>query len=300
MNKQTTLQKVLHFFLTKIVIGILVIGGSVAFVEWFGRLILNYTSLTDNSKNALIAITDVAVAICAYVFLFKSYEKRNIEELSTSSFLKNAIAGFTTGLMLQCLFVLVIYIAASYSILKINPAAFLIPSLTTAFIAGFVAEIIIRGIIFRLAEATLGTAIALLILFLLFALMHFNAPGATMLSILSTAMQAGILLSAAYVYTRNLWFTIFLHFAWDFAEPGIFGLINPGNTINQSLLKVEITGPDIITGGQSGPQNSIQGFIICSITAILFLWLAKKKKNFVRPYWKTNQPIKNNFSSTLV
>ena len=33
-----------------------------------------------------------------------------------------------------------------------------------------------------------------------------------------------------------LWLPIFLHFAWDFAEPGVFGAINPGITIDQSLL----------------------------------------------------------------
>jgi len=45
MGKQTALQKALHFFVTKIIIGIAVIGGLVALVEWLGRLLLDKTQL---------------------------------------------------------------------------------------------------------------------------------------------------------------------------------------------------------------------------------------------------------------
>ncbi len=46
-----------------------------------------------------------------------------------------------------------------------------------------------------------------------------------------------------------------------------------------------ISGSPFLTGGQSGPQNSIQGLIICLLTGFTFLWLAKKKNNFISPYW---------------
>ncbi len=221
MCRQITLQKTLHFFLTKIIIGITVVGGLVVFMEWSGRLLLEKTLLTDDSKNVIIAISDAAIALLSYIFLFRVYEKRRIKELSLSTFGKNAIIGFATGLILQSLFILVIYIAGSYSVIRINPVSFLLPSFATAFTAGFVAEVLIRGIFFRLTEEKSGTVIALIISALLFAVLHSGAKGATLLSVLSTTIQAGILLTAAYVFTRSLWFPIFLHFAWDFAEPGI-------------------------------------------------------------------------------
>ena len=286
MNKQTTLSKILSFFLTKIIVGIAVVAGAVALTEWAGRLLLEMTQLNDDAKNVIIAISDAAIALLSYIFLFRVYEKRQIKELSSSTFSKNAMIGFAAGLILQSIFILVIYIADGYSVININPFSFLVPAFATAFTAGFVAEILIRGIFFRLIEETLGTEIALLILILLFGLLHLNATGATTLSVFTTAIQAGLLLSAAYVFTRSLWITIFLHFAWDFAEPGIFGAINPGNTISQSLLTSKITGSAYLTGGQMGPQNSIQALIFCSITGLLFLWLAKRKKTFIKPYWR--------------
>lgn len=286
MNNQTALQKTLNFFVTKIFIGIVVVGGSVALVEFTGRFLLNKTQLPFELKNGIIGITEVIIALLVYILLFRFYEKRKIKELSLATFGKNALIGFLTGLTIQSLLILVIYFSRGYSVLHVNPASFLIPGFTIAFVAGFIAEIILRGIIFRLTEEKLGTVNALIILALLFAFLQLSVPGATILSVFSTAIHAGILLSASYVFTRSLWLSIFLHFAWDFAEPGIYGAINPGNTITTSLLRSDITGSEFLTGGKFGPENSIQAIIFCSVTVLLFLFLAKKKNNFIKPYWK--------------
>jgi uncharacterized protein len=286
MRKKTTLQKILHFPVTKIVIGISAVAGSVALTEWLFHLLPDKIPITGNLKNAVIGITEIAMALISYVLLFKFYEKRQINELSWPAFGKNAWIGFSTGLILQSLIILVIYTAGGYSIINVNPIASLIPSFIVALTAGFVAEILIRGILFRLMEEKLGTVIALIISALLFAILHAGNQGATFLSTLSVAIQAGILLTAAFIYTRSLWLSIFLHFAWDFAEPGIYGGINPGNTIKESLFTSQITGPKFLTGGQTGPGSSIQSVIFCLAASILFLWLAKRKNNFIKPYWK--------------
>jgi uncharacterized protein len=286
MNKQSTLSKILSFFLIKMIIGIAAVVGSVFLVEGPGRLLLDQTQLTDDLKNIIIAIADAMAALATYIFLFRFYEDRKIEELSFASLSKNAIMGFITGLALQSLFILIIYIFGKYSITHINPVSFLMPSFAAAVTAGFVAEILIVGIFFRLTEEKLGTLITLLISVVLFVIMHVNAKGATTLSVLSTAMQAGVLLPAVYIFSRNLWIPIFLHFAWDFSEPGIFGGINPSISIDKSLFTSKISGESFLTGGQMGPQNSVQSLILCSIAAFLFLWLAKRKNNFIQPFWK--------------
>ena len=234
MNNQITLKKIIDFFLTKIIVGILVVAGSVTLVEWIRQSLFDKIQMPDELQNGIVGIVEIFMALFSYTLLFRFYEKRKIKELSLSVFWKNAFIGFSLGFILQSLVILVIYMAGDYSIIKINPVSFLIPGFTAALIAGFVAEILIRGIIFRLTEEKLGTVIALIISALLFAVMHSGAKGATLLSVLSTTIQAGILPGAVYVFTRSLWLPIFLHFAWDFAEPGIYGGINPG--ITQSLI----------------------------------------------------------------
>jgi membrane protease YdiL (CAAX protease family) len=286
MNNKTTLQKILDFFITRMIIGAAAIVGSVALTEWAGRALLDKTQLSDDLKSVIISIADAAVALLVYKLLFSFYEKRRIKELSAATYIRNKLLGFFSGFILQSLFILVIYLWGSYSILHVNPVSFLLPGFAAAIAAGFVGEIILRGVLFRLMEEKLGTIIALLFSFLLFIVMHSGVKGATVLSVLSTAMQAGILISSVYVYTRSLWAPIFFHFAWDFAEPGIYGGINPGITIEKTLFTSKITGPQLLTGAQFGPGNSIQSLILCLITGLLFLWLAKRKNNFIKPFWK--------------
>jgi len=286
MKDQTALSKFLSFFLTKIIIGIAVVGGLVALVEWSGRSLLDKTQLTGDSKDVIVGITESVIALLSYSFLFSVYEKRKISELAKSAFWKNAVIGFVTGLFLQSAFILIIYLRGNYSVIGVNPVSFLLPAFSTSLTAGFVAEILIRGIFFRLTEEKLGTIVTLIICALIFAIMHLNVKGASILSVSSTAIEAGLLLSAGYIFSRSLWLPIFLHFAWDFAEPGVFGAINPGITINQSLLTSKIDGPLILTGGQLGPQNSIQSLLLCAIASLIFLWVARQKNNFIKPFWK--------------
>jgi membrane protease YdiL (CAAX protease family) len=284
---KTALQKFLHFFLVKIIVGILAVGGVVALTQWLGQSLLDKTSLSGNFKNITIAILNSVFALVVYIFLFKNYEKRKISELSVSTFSKNAAFGFITGFVLQLLFILCIYFFADYKISHVNTFASIIPAFTSAFTAGFVAELLIVGVFFRLTEEQLGTSFTLIILTIIFAIIHANAKNATWLSVLATATQAGILLPAAFIVSRSLWVPIFLHFAWDFAEPGIFGGFNPGNSVNESLFVSKIDGAASFTGGLNGPQNSIQSFLLCLIVSAIFLWIAKKDNCFLKPAWRT-------------
>jgi len=268
--------------LVKIIVGVAAIVGVVFLTQKLGQTLLAKTSLSENEQNFILALLNSGFALVVYILLFRNYEKRKITELSSSNFFFFASLGFTIGFILQSLFVLIIYLFAQYSILHINTINAIIPAFNTSFTAGFVAELLIVGVFFRLIEEELGIFIALIILTIIFAIIHANAKNATWLSVVNTAVQSGIMLPATYIVSRSLWFTIFMHFAWDFAEPGIFGGINPGNSVNESLFTSKINGSEIITGGLNGPQNSIQALIICLIVSVIFLSIAKKKNRLIK------------------
>ncbi|HUZ61159.1 MAG TPA: CPBP family intramembrane glutamic endopeptidase [Hanamia sp.] len=291
--KQTPLQKALHFFVTKMIIGIGVIILLVAAIEWLRSSILDKTNLPDDIKALMVSVAEAFIATTGYIFLFRMYDKRPIYELSASTFFNNATVGFLTGISLQSLFILIIYLTGTFLIVNINPVSALISPFAFALTAGFVAEIIIIGIVFRLLEQQTGTIMALFIFIILFAILHINVKGATLISVGATAMQAGLLLPAAYVYRRNLWLPIFLHFGWDFAEPGIFGGINPSDSMTHGLLTSKIAGNSLFTGGETGPQDSLLSLLLCLILGLIFLSLAKQKNNLVKPQWKTKATNKN-------
>jgi membrane protease YdiL (CAAX protease family) len=286
MINKITLKKSILFPVVKAIVAVAVIVVLILLCEQLRKYLTYKPPLNNDARDLIIAILESLLVVFAYIFLFKFFEDRKITELSLSTFGKYAFIGFAIALILQSLAILVLYITGDYSIVKVNPLSFLLPGFSQALIAGFVAEIILRGIIFRLIEEQTGTIIAIIFMTILFVVLHINAEGATFLSVTATTMQAGILISAAYVFSRSLWIPIFFHLAWDFAEPSIFGGINPGIHVDRTLLSSKITGAEILTGGKFGPGNSLQALIFCLITTAILLWLAKRKNNFIQPVWK--------------
>jgi uncharacterized protein len=156
-------------------------------------------------------------------------------------------------------------------------------------VAAFVEEILIRGIIFRITEESLGTWLATVISALLFGLLHLLNPGATWIAALCVAVEAGGLLAAAYVTTRRLWFPIGLHFAWNFTQGGIFGVAVSGIEVN-GLLKSTLAGPELLSGGDFGAEASIFAVITCTSTAIILMVLAVRNGQIMRPFWSRTTP----------
>lgn len=269
------------------VVGIGVIVSLVAFIEWLHSSILDKTNLSNDVKALIVAIAEAFIATTGYIFLFRVYDKRRIYEFSAALLANNAVIGFLTGILLQSLFILVIYLGATFLVVNINPISVLIGPFAFALTAGFVAEIIMIGIVFRLLEQQTGTVIALLIFIILFAILHINVKGATIISVGATAMQAGLMLPAAYAFSRNLWLPVFIHLGWDFAEPGIFGGINPSSSLTQGLLTSKIAGNSLLTGGETGPQDSLSSLLLCLVLGLIFLLLAKRKNNLIKPRWRT-------------
>jgi CAAX protease family protein len=288
-SKQAQLQKILNFFVTKIIIGSAFIILLVVSIEWLRSTLLDKTNLSNDIKALFVAVAEAFIATIGYIFVFRLYEKRRIYELGVELFVNNAAIGFLSGVLLQSLFILFIYLGGTFSVVGINSFSVLVKPFAFALTAGFVAEIILIGILFRLLEQQIGTAKSLIAFIMLFAILHVNVKGATTISVGATAMQAGLLLPAAYVFSRNLWLPIFLHFGWDFAEPGIFGGINPSSSLTQGLLTSKIAGNSLLTGGPTGPQDSFSSLVLCLALGLMFLLLAKRKNNFKKPYWRTSR-----------
>src|SRR5579863_9122429 len=157
MNTRNVSEKILYFFLTRMIVGIGVIVGLIIFTEWFGHLLLDKTQWSELTKTFSINCTEIILSLFGYILVFKFYEKRKIDELKPSAFWKNAAGGFISGFILQSLFILVIYFSGNYAIIDLNPFSFVLQGFIYALTAGFVAEILILGVGFRIMEEKLGT-----------------------------------------------------------------------------------------------------------------------------------------------
>ena len=286
MNKKNIGQKILHFSLTKIIIGLLVCGVVVSVGQLLVGKLLDLQVFDKDIKDLITGVVVAILAIVSYTYLFKFYEKREITEFSRTGLLKSLLIGIIIGVLMQCFTILVIYLKGGYSVVSINPILFLLPPLTMALTSAIFEETLIRGIIFRITEEKLGSYFALIISAVLFGALHLANPNSSITAAIGLSIQAGLSLGAAYIYSRNLWLPIGIHFAWNFTQSGIFGANVSGNTISKTLITSKIEGAEWFTGGQFGPEGSIQATIFSLVVTILLLSLSHKEGKIIKPYWK--------------
>ncbi len=278
MTTKNTNQKILHSALVKIILGVIIVLASVIIGQRIFLKIPGVSLLDSEVRNFIKGVFVSILAIGSYWLHYRKYEQRVITELATNRIWKKLPTGIFIGSGLQLLTILVIYLFGGFSIIAVNPFSALIIPFTVAFTVAILEEILLRGIVFRITEGKWGSTIALITSGLIFAGLHLVNPHVTLISILCIT-AVGVLLGAAYMYYRSLWVPIAIHFAWNFTQNGIFGAITSGNEKTGSLLTTKISGSEILTGGQFGPEGSIQAVLLCTIAAIIILRQLYNKNN---------------------
>ena len=221
----------------------------------------------------IAAVVGAVVLVIGYRLLVRWTEHRAAGELGAARALPHFIGGALIGFVL---FASVYAILWAYGAVKFNGwnvSSALAMEAAAALLAGIGEELIFRGGVFRLIEEGFGTLIALVLSGALFGAIHAANPGATLESSAAIALEAGILLAAAYLLTRSLWLPIGLHFGWNFTEGGIFGAAVSGGK-SHGLINATLSGPQLITGGAFGPEASLPAVCVCVIAAIVMLVLA--------------------------
>lgn len=282
MNSQSLGQRILYFPLTKILIGIILCMGSVGMIQiglmnWLGK-----GELQNLAGGVIVAL----LMIVFYTMLYRFYEKRSIDELSFTHIGRNLFLGIALGATLQSLTILVIYLSGGFTVLSVNSLFAILPALGMAFTSSIVEEILFRGIIFRITEEKLGSYWALAVSASLFGAAHLANPNSSLLAGIGLAIQAGVLLGASYIYTKNLWMPIALHFAWNFTQAGIFGAATSGNVMSKSWLTTKLEGNALLSGGEFGPEGSVQATLFCLLAAIALIVLSKRENKMIKPFWK--------------
>jgi membrane protease YdiL (CAAX protease family) len=192
------------------------------------------------------------------------------------------------GFALVAAIVGILWLLGYYRVAGLGAWTTIFAALANDGTGAFVEEILFRGVVFRISEEKLGTWIAIAISALLFALLHLTSPHATATSVVVVGLEAGVLLSAAYVLTRRLWLAIGIHFAWDFTQDYVFGLTNGG------LLKGELSGPALLSGGSNGIEGSILALGLCLIVSAYLLVRAGRRGHIMKPF--QGQPTRASIS----
>ena len=152
--------------------------------------------------------------------------------------------------------------------------------------SGVFEEILFRGVLLRHIERLAGTWWALAATSVLFGGLHMVNPHATWVGAISIMVEAGILLGAAYLYTRRLWLAVGIHAAWNFTQAWVFSVPVSGTGQPIGWLVTRRTGRDWLTGGDFGLEASMAAVLVATAAGVWLLWQAHRRGRFFAPAWR--------------
>jgi CAAX protease family protein len=275
----------LQFPVTRIVIA----AGAVVAVAALVEIAARAMGLRSQSvPGLLVALLLVAATLATYYVYVRVIERRAVVELGTPHALAAVGAGFLVGGLLFGATMLALVCAGIGSVTRDGGLAALLYPLVAALVAAVSEEVLIRGVFFRILEERLGSWLSLALTAALFGGLHAFNTGATVTSSVAVALEAGVLLAAVYMYSRRLWMPIGLHAGWNFTEGGIFGASVSGHD-GHGMLASRFHGPDLLTGGEFGPEASVVAVAVCVALGAVFVMLAVRRGHVVPPQWRRNR-----------
>ncbi len=255
-------------------------------------LVIAVQAITRGRSSAFVPkIIGAAILAAAYLGGGRWIEGRQSVECARAGIVQEFAGGLGLGLGLFSAVMVLLWPIGIYDPVGCGTAAGLGVGAVTALLAAIIEEVLFRGFLFRLMEVVAGTWWALLVTSALFGAAHAFNPGATVLSSIAIAAEAGMLLGAAYATTRRLWFPIGLHAAWNFSESKVFGMSVSGFGAAKGLIIGTVSGPAILTGGQFGPEASIVAVLVCFSAALFILCRIVRRGRVQLPSWSRSTVV---------
>lgn len=123
------------------------------------------------------------------------------------------------------------------------------------FLVGWNEELLSRGYHLQTFASGLTLVWGVILSSAIFGILHIFNPNATWISA-AGIFFAGLFLAYGYIATKQLWLPIGLHIGWNFFEGTVFGFPVSGLDIYR-LLRHQVTGPELWTGGPFGPEAGL-------------------------------------------
>lgn len=216
--------------------------------------------------SAMRRVGIVFAALGAYRASCRWSEQRATPELAVSP--AAIVAGGLAGAGWIAVPLAVVYAVGGYEVTAFRGV---MPGLGGVFavivVAAFLEELLYRAVLFRILEQGVGTAAALAVTTVVFALAHVGNVEGTPLDQVVTVVSVvliGAMWTLLFAWTRNLWVVTANHALWNFTIV-LTGLSLSGIEDWRPLAPIasEYAGPMWLTGGAFGPESS----------AVTLLWV---------------------------
>ena len=187
--------------------------------------------------------------------------------------------GFSFGFLTISLSIFILYLLGYYQALSITTTHYSARMFTVLLFAGIVEDLFHRGLVLRELENWLGTHIAIVIAMLV-ELQHITNPNFKLYDLILVLIW-GFTMAMMFIYTKRIWLPYFFHIGWNFSQP-FYGSNLTGLDDMGSIIQSKFTGPELLTGGTFGIENSIFTASFLLFIGIALYYLARKQGKIVK------------------
>jgi hypothetical protein len=221
-----------------------------------------------------LSLATSAAMLGLYALFVKWFEKEQAQDLPLKKGPAQAGIGFGIGVAYFIIVVATMLALTLYRVEGVNHEVMgMIDALFMFLVVAVGEEIVFRGVLFRWIDERFGFWWAMAVSGVVFGFAHLMNDGASLWSSVAIALEAGLMLAAAYKWSGNLWLPIGIHWAWNFTQGNIFGFAVSGQAAGSSLLQPALEGPQWLTGGAFGAEASV---ISAAVGITLTAWFVKE------------------------
>lgn len=268
--------------LVKEIIVFIVLYGIIFFIPLILDLVLSlgitiFGNLDGTAGELLHLYGIILIPLAVYLIVTK-VEKRSWRSVGVSK--GNVISSCLRGLFIGFVMFLIVVIAGlalgqyKYNGFDLSSVIFLIPFFFGFLVQSFGEEFHERGWALTYISKRHSVIIAMIITSLSFSLTHFSNAGIDLLAIFNIVLF-GLLFAILFLKYDNIWICGSAHAAWNFSQGVLFGF-NVSGTTTPSLLKFSQVSPNLIGGGQFGPESSLIATSVLIIALVISLYYTHK------------------------
>lgn len=260
---QGWLRALIYFVSVSLILYVFQIAGS--------YIISQFKSGTETGNESVLsfgifyAIMGISVTLFTWL-MHRFVDRKSFESLGFAwkGYSNEALLGFFSALALLGVGSIILVATGYLSFITINfNAGALLLEIAFLIVVAFVEELLFRGYLLNNLMQSVNKWGALSITAALFSLFHGSNPNITLFAVINIFL-AGLLLGINYIFTKNLWFGILFHFAWDYFQGPVLGYEVSGLKLT-SLFSQTMSGPELWTGGSFG----FEGSLLCPLLLVV-------------------------------
>ncbi len=145
-------------------------------------------------------------------------------------------------------------------------------------VQGAAEELLCRGWLLPVVAARTRLWVGVLVSALVFTVLHGLNPGVSALALVNLLLF-GLFAALYALWEGGLWGICALHAAWNWTQGNLFGLAVSGAGVAGGVLfNLRTRGPDLLTGGDFGPEGGLATTAVLLVASALLLWRLRARR----------------------